>query len=167
MQAIIDWASFYTEKGLWVYPSDLEEKQWVYWKGIKTDKDYKQVCSKWSWNSTASIKLVVGKKGVRVLEVTNKRLLKKALVLLGLPEEYHWLIYSQSKYGIIIDTPSVSILTKGMKNRPFKQVRLLWEGYYSLPSVGVPIYFYKNRKPTGHPTQIPDELFLNCLENLI
>jgi len=167
MQTIKDWAEFYKEKRLWIYPYNLEEKQWLYWKNLKTKEEYYQVFDTWNWKNSTGVKLVVGKKGVRVVEITNKELLKKALQLLNLPEDYPWIIYRQSRYGIIVDTPSVSIRTKGMGNRSFKHVLLLWEGYCVLPATGIPVYFYKNRIPTGHPQQIEDDKFLDSVEALV
>ena len=101
------------------------------------------------------------------MEVTNKKLLKKALRLLNLPEDYPWIIYSQSKYGIVVDTPGASKRTNGMTNRSFKQVLMLWDGYYVLPSVGIPRYFYNNQVPQGHPKQIQDDMLLDCITKLI
>lgn len=167
MQTIEDWAEFYKDKRLWVYPYNLEEKQWLYWKNLKSKEDYNQVAQEWDWNDSTGIKLVVGKRGARVVEVTNKQLLKKALHLLNLPEDYSWVIYSQSRYGIIVDTPGVSKRTNGMSNKSFKQVLLLWDGYYVLPSVGIPRYFYRNQIPQGHPKQIQDEVLLNCINKLV
>lgn len=167
MNIIQNWVQFYMEKRLWVYPYNLDEKAWLYWKNLKSQTEYEQASQTWDWNNSTGIKLVVGKKGVRVVEVTNKQLLKKALNLLGLPEDYPWIIYSQSKYGIIVDTPNVSSKVKGIGNRGYKQVLLLWEGYYVLPSSGIPVYFYKNRIPTGHSKQIADDTLLNCVEVLV
>lgn len=167
MQTIKDWASFYRERRLWVYPYNLEEKQWIYWKNLKSENQYNDMFNAWDWNNSIGIKLVVGKKGVRVLEVTNKKLLKKALRLLNLPEDYSWIIYSQSKYGMVVDTPGTSKRTSGMTNRSFKQVLMLWDGYYVLPSVGITRYFYNNQVPQGHPKQIQDDMFLDCISKLI
>lgn len=167
MQTIRDWVEFYKEKRLWVYPYNLEEKQWLYWKNLKSKEDYEQASKDWNWNDSIGIKLVVGKRGARVVEVTNKQLLKKALHLLNLSEDYPWIIYSQSRYGIVVDTPGVSRKTNGMTNKSFKQVLLLWDGYYALPSVGVPRYFYNNRIPQGHPKQIQDDVLLDCINKLI
>ena len=167
MQTIKDWASFYRERRLWIYPYNLEEKQWLYWKNLKSEYQYNDMFNAWDWNNSTGIKLIVGKKGVRVLEVTNKQLLKKALRLLNLPEDYPWIIYSQSKYGIVVDTPGISKRTKGITNKSFKQVLLLWDGYYALPSIGIPRYFYQNRVPKVHPKQIEDDRLLNCINKLI
>lgn len=167
MRTIKDWAEFYREKRLWVYPYNLEEKEWTYWKSMNNIADYEQLFNGWAWNESTGIKLVVGKKGIRVVEVTNKELLKRALQLLNLQEDYPWIVYGHSKYDIIVDTPSVSIRTKGMSNRSFKYVLLLWEGYYVLPAPGIPRYFYKNRIPTGHPKQIADDALLDCVEAII
>lgn len=167
MQTIKDWASFYRERRLWIYPYNLEEKQWLYWKNLKSESQYNDMFNVWDWDNSTGIKLVVGKKGVRVLEVTNKQLLKKALHLLNLSEDYPWIIYSQSKYGIVVDTPGVSKRTSGITNRSFKQVLMLWDGYYVLPATGIPVYFYKNRIPTEHPQQIEDVKFLDSVNKLI
>lgn len=167
MQTIRDWAEFYKEKRLWVYPYNLDEKPWLYWKNIKSDTEYNLTSNQWNWDANIGIKIVVGKKGVRVIEVTNKQLLKKALQLLNLPEEYPWVIYSQSKYGIIIDTPGISIRTKGMTNRYFKHALLIWNGSYVIPSPGVPRYFYKNQIPQSHPKQIEDDVLMDCLNRLM
>lgn len=167
MNSLQDWAQFYTEKRLWIYPYNLEEMEWLYWKKLNSKEEYEQAAQEWDWKSSTGIKLIVGKKGIRVVEVTNKQLLKKALNLLDLPEDYSWVIYSQSKYGIIIDTPNVSSRMKGMGNRSYKQVLLLWEGYYVLPSIGMPVYFYNNRVPMRHPKQISDDRLLDSFESLI
>lgn len=167
MKSIRDWVSFYTGKRLWIYPYNMEEIEWLYWKGLKSDNEYNMIFQGLDWEEYTGIKLVVGKKGVRVVEVTNKQLLKKALSLLGLPEDYPWIIYSQSKYGIVVDTPGISKRTKGITNKSFKQVLLLWDGYYVLPSIGIPRYFYQNRIPEGHPKQIEDDRLLNCIDALI
>ena len=167
MQAIKDWAIFYKEKRLWVYPYNLKEEGWIYWKKLKSNDDYMTVFNSWDWEESNGIKLVVGKKGVRVIEVSTKKLLKKALALLGLDDGYPWIIYSKSGYGIIVDTPGVSIRTKGMSNKSFKQLLLLWDGYYVLPSIGVSRYFYKNQVPQEHPRQIEDDGLLNCIDTLI
>lgn len=167
MQTIRDWVKFYKGKRLWVYPCNLEEKQWLYWKNLKSKEEYVQASKNWDWDSSTGIRLVVGKGGARVIEVTNKQLVKKALHLLNLPEDYPWIIYSQSKYGIVVDTPGVSKRTNGMTNKSFKHVLLFWDGYYVLPSVGIARYFYKNQIPQGHPTQVSDDVFIGCFENLI
>lgn len=167
MRIIKDWAEFYRERRLWVYPYNLKEKEWTYWKSINNTADYEQLFNGWAWNESTGIKLVVGKKGIRVVEVTNKELLKRALQLLRLSEAYSWIIYSPSRYGIVIDTPGVSLRTKGITNKSFRQVLLLWNGYYVLPSTGVPRYFYNNRIPQGHPKQIADDVLLDCMEAII
>lgn len=167
MNTIKEWADFYTEKRLWVYPYNLEEKEWLYWKSMKSNYDYNDLFQTWDWNKSAGIKLVIGKKGVRVIEVSNKRLLKKALQLLDLPENYSWIICHTSGYGIIVDTPNVSKCVSGMTNKSYKSLQLLWEGYYVLPCVGVPRYFYKNNIPTEHPKQVTDEVYVNCVKDLI
>lgn len=167
MQTIKDWAEYYREKRLWIYPCNFEEKQWLYWKNLKSEHQYNDMYNAWEWNNSIGIKLVVGKKGVRVVEVANKKLLKKALKMLELPKDYSWIVYSLSKYGIVIDTPGVSLRTKGIRNRDSKQASFLWDGYYLLPSRDVPIYFYENRFPIGHPKQLEDDRLLNCVEALI
>ena len=40
MQTIKDWVSFYRERRLWIYPYNLEEKQWLYWKNLKSESQY-------------------------------------------------------------------------------------------------------------------------------
>lgn len=166
MNTIKEWAEFYRDKRLWVYTYNLEEPKWLYWKNLKEKEEYASLFQSYDWNTATGIKLVVGKKGARVVEVSNKQLLKKTLVLLGLPLDYPWIIYSQSGYGIIIDTPSISSKVSGMGNRSFKNALFLWEGYYVLPSVGIPRYFYNNQIPQGHPKQVEDETFLSCINKL-
>lgn len=166
MNTIQDWLEYYKSLRLWVYPCNMEEKPILFWKGLKSNDEYEKLFKEWPW-SMDGIKLVVGKKGVRVLEVSNKLLLKKALRLLDLPKDYQWIIYRREGYGIVVDTPSVSNVTKGMINRNYKRVKMFWDGYYELPSIGSAIYFYKNLVPTGHPKQIEDNVFINCLNNLI
>lgn len=167
MNTLIDWARFYADKRLWIYPCNLKENEWLFWKNLKSNNDYDREAQLWDWDNSDGIKLIVGKKGVRVLEVTSKQTLKKALTLLELPKDYPWIIYSQSRYGIIVDTPGVSKITKGIQNKSFKKLSILWEGYYMLPSTGIPRYFYKNLLPQSHPKQISDDILINCFEKLV
>jgi hypothetical protein len=167
MNTIEDWTSYYLQLRLWVFPYNIEEKPWLFWKSLRDNKKYEELSKDWNWSSAQGIKLIVGKKGIRVLEVGNKKLLKKAVKLLGLPDDYFWIIHQRNKYGIVVDTPGVSNMTKGICNKGFKNILRLWEGYYVLPSTGIPVYFYKNRIPTSHPKQIDDEVFLKCINTLI
>lgn len=166
MSTIAAWARFYVDKKLWVYPYNLEENGWLYWKNLKSDDAYNQVALLWDWTSSMGIKLVVGKKGVRVIEVHNRTVLAKALTLLGLPKDYPWITYSTARYGIIVDTPNVSQRVKGMGNRGYKNLTVIWEGYYVLPCVNIPRYFYSNRIPDGHPIQVSDDVFMDCIDIL-
>lgn len=166
-RSLLERAEYYCLQKIWVYPYNLKEKPIVFWKNIKNSEDYRALFQSWDWDDAIGVKLVVGKKGVRVLEVKTKTLLKKALRLLGLPEDYRWVLYSPTRYGIVIDTPGVSIASKGMSNRSYKNVLMLWDGYYVLPAEGIPVYFYQNRVPIDHPTQVQDEVFFKCVNHLI
>lgn len=166
MRTIEEWTAYYHQLKLWIYPCSLKEKPLLFWKKVKTDEDYTAISKEWDWCDCRGIQLVVGKKGVRVLEVTTERLLKKALHLLGLPKDYSWIIYSKSRYGIVMDTPGISPLSKGMSNKSFKKISLLWEGYYVLPSINIPRYFYMNRTPIEHPQQVRDDVLITTVNQL-
>lgn len=165
MNTIKDWAEWYQQRKVWVFPYNTQEESWSFWKN-KNDKDYFNISKTWHWNEALGLRLVVGKKGVRVIEVSNKRLLFQTLKLLGLPKDYPWVIYSSAGYGIVVDTPNVSKRVFGLTNRGYKKVLLLWEGYYVLPTTDIARYFYENRVPQGHPAQISDDLYLDCVESL-
>lgn len=165
MTTISEWAEYYKKMRVWVFPYMSQEMQWKFWKN-KHDMDYWNLSKTWAWNDDTGLKLVVGKKGIRVIELHNRDLLDKALSLLGLPEDYPWIIVSCLGYGIVVDTPNVSSCVFGMTNRGYKDVLLLWEGYYVLPTTGIPRYFYKNRMPSEHPTQVTDEVFVDCVDIL-
>ena len=139
MNNLLNWAEYYKNLRIWVCPYDIEEPSLSFIKKIKNDKDYQELSKTWNWIQTEGVKLIIGKKGIRVLEVNNKQMLKKALKILQLPEEYPWIIYKQTGYGIIIDTPGISAITKGMTNKSYKNILMLWEGFYVLPSTNMPI----------------------------
>ena len=165
-KSLLKWADYYCQQKVWIYPYNLKESPIVFWKNIKNNEDYQSLYKSWNWNTFTGIKLVIGKKGSRVIEVKTKVLLKKALNLLGLPKDYDWIIYGPTKYGIVVDTPGVSIESKGMSNRSLKKVLILWDGYYMLPTPGVSVYFYQNRIPQCHPMQVKDEVFFKCIKYL-
>lgn len=165
MQTLQEWANYYQRMKVWVFPFSLEEVAWKFWKD-KKDADYLALFKTWDWDGESGLKLVVGKKGIRMIELSDREQLSEVLSLLELPDDYPWIIDSVQGLGIVVDTPSATHSVFGLGNKSNSYCRLLWEGYYVLPSIHVSQYFYKNRMPTDHPSQVLDSLFVNCLNYL-
>ncbi len=161
----------YLKMKVWVYPSNLEERPWAFWKG-KKDKEYLELLQHWNLDDATGLKLVIGKKGIRGIEIRHientESVIQEVLELLGIPDkEYPWIIDRRDGVAVIVDTPNTSSTVMGMTNREYGNVRMLWEGYYTLPSIGVLRYFYGNRLPKEHPAQVSDNTFVECFEAMI
>lgn len=166
------WVKYYQDLKLWIFPYPEHSYSLSFWKG-KSDVDYKNISKDWSWNNNIGLKLLVGKKGIRVLELpkgqdmlSNQNILNSLLIKLGLPSYYPWIIERDNKYGIVVDTPGVSPRTKGMKNRYYGEYLLVWEGEYVLPPSNDIVKFYNNIIPKEHPIQISDDILFGCIESL-
>lgn len=164
------WLEHCQKMKVWIYPSNLVEQPWSFWKP-KKDSDYLELLRDWQIESTTGLKIIVGKKGIRVIEVYSLEdtdsTLQNILELLGITDkEYPWVIETRGRIAVVVDTPSTSSSVFGMTNRDYGSAHLLWEGYYTLPTIGTACYFYKNRIPQEHPTQIPDDSLIKCLEAL-
>ena len=172
MNTIQDWAEFYRQKRLWVFPyniGDTSMAYWKYWRDIK-EPQYVDQYGGYNWNNVDGIKVVVGKKGIRVLilnsienENSKMECLYRALAILKLPNDYPWIIEIGNRFAIIIDTPSDLM---GMGNRTYAECLLLWEGSFVMPSSSNNRNFYKNRLPEEHPTQIKNEVLFACIRDL-
>lgn len=148
---------------VWVIPYNQPQIPWRELKGMD-ERKYSSLYDEWDWNCATGINLIVGKRGIRVMELHDRNRLEEALSALGLPEDYPWIIDSVGSIAIVVDTPNVSPKVFGMTNRGYEKVLLLWEGYYALPFTGIERYFYRNRFPTEHPKQVLDDVFINCIE---
>lgn len=172
MDSIKEWADFYRKMRVWVFPyniGDTSMSYWKYWRNI-AEPEYLEMYEGYKWDNVEGIKLVVGKKGVRVLvlhgmenEKSRMECLYRVLSILKLPDDYPWIIEIGSTYAIIVDTPSDVM---GMGNRTYVECLLLWEGSFVLPSPSNGRRYYKDRLPQSHPIQIPNEVLFSCINNL-
>lgn len=172
MNTIQDWAEYYRQKRLWVFPyniGDTSMAYWKYWRNIK-EPQYVDLYEGYNWNNVDGIKVVVGKKGIRVLvlnsienEKNKMECLYRALAVLKLPTDYPWIIEIEKRFAIIVDTPSDII---GMGNRTYAECLLLWEGSFVMPSSSNNRHFYKNRLPEERPIQIKNEFLFACIRDL-
>lgn len=172
MESIREWAEYYKKLKVWVYPEPQFEYEFQEWNG-KKDIDYQQVFTQWDLNSSIGLRLMVGRKGVRVVEMvrdvsdnTTDKHLHSILNCLGLPDDYPWIIESHDRLGVIVNTPGVSSRTVGRSNGCFGRDILIWRGSYVLPSMDKTICFYKDRLPKVPPTQISDDVLLDYVENV-
>lgn len=166
MKSLREWAEYYQNMRVWVYPYNYFEDGWKYWRN-RNDKDYANISKTFKWeDEVAGIKMIVGKKGIRLLTLDkSERLLNTALELLGLPSEYPWIVETNNSYSVIIDSTEFQL--GNVHVLFYSWGVLLIEGSYVLPSPGNDIYFYQNRKPLKHPTpQVKSELILRCAEKL-
>ena len=174
MKTLEECALWYKGMGLWVYPypSDTQCDYWKYWKPV-TQEQYEKMFGGYDWATAVGVKGVVGKKGSRVVrlkwdgtESFDNEMLKDCLCRMGLPDDYPWVMQVHGWLDIMVDTPNVSQRVKGQTNLSLKQGVLVWQGEYVLPSVGVPVYFYKNRLPSERPVQISDDVLMDYVETL-
>lgn len=164
----------YQHLRIWVYPNYQDDrsypwKEWLYWRNMKEEEYYVKF-NRCDWSSMRGIKLVVGKKGIRVLIIKNvadkddafrQAIIDKILQELSLPQDYAWVIDSYSTISIIVDTKNDPM---GQSNLGLKEVTMLWEGTISLPSLGDSSTFH-NGFPKYRPVQIDASVFLNCAVN--
>lgn len=172
MTSLQEWAEYYRQKRLWVFPynnGDTSMAYWKYWRDIK-EPQYVNQYESYKWNEAYGIKVVVGKKGIRVLilnstenEKSRMECLFCALAILKLPVDYPWIIEIGNRFAIIVDTPSDIM---GMGNRTYAECLLLWEGSFVMPSSSNIRTFYKNRLPEEHPIQIKNETLFACIRDL-
>ena len=172
MNSLQEWAEYYRQMRLWVFPyniGDTSMAYWKYWRDIK-EPQYLDQYESYNWDNADGLKVVVGKKGIRILilnsienEKSKMECLHRALAILKLPADYSWIIEIGNRYAIIVDTPSDIM---GMGNRTYAECLLLWEGSFVMPSSSNDRLFYKNRLPENHPMQIKNESLFACIRNL-
>ena len=67
MKTIKEWAEFYKELRIWVYPylNYYEQFQWKHWRNMD-NSTYDVEYSTYDWNSANGLNVVAGKKGVMI-----------------------------------------------------------------------------------------------------
>ena len=172
MKTLQEWAKYYQKLGIWVLPYPSQAGWDSFWKR-KSDKDYYNISKRWTWNEDKGLHLVVGRKGVRVIELlknscegdTTKHLLK-ALRLLRLPEDYSWIIERKDRLGIIIATLEDSVDISKSWNGYHGRDLLLVEGHYVLPPSNDSIKFYKDRLPNEFPNMVDSKVLFGYVERI-
>lgn len=153
----------YWQRKVYVYPftNVLDNLKWSEWRNVK-DTEYINRMYTYYETEAIGLKLVAGKKGVCGIGIrrdTNDRhsrgIVRTALSLLNLPEDYLWVIHTPHEYIIIVD------LQEGLSStdqKLFENVRIIWEEDIQLPNRyekdSYPVQFMNLFFPSKHPTQI-------------
>lgn len=164
---IQEWAEFYFSNKINVIP-DSEHFDRVDWRHknqtIEELRGY-------GWASTKEIYAIIGKKGIRAINllklgnesVDYKNLIvDRTLSLLGIPQDYPWVVDYVDSISIIIETPDD---IQGMDNRYYRYSELLWQDTLLLPSGG-DVHFYFGQLPKKRPTHIDNKNLLDGIEIL-
>ena len=111
MNTLQEWAEFYKELRVWVYPFNdyYESFEWKHWRNTE-EQGYEDEFKTYNWNAAKGINIVTGKKGVIVLRFPKdediryaNNSLSNVLSVLGLPHDYDWVIESETTLSVLID----------------------------------------------------------------
>jgi hypothetical protein len=160
MKTLKEWADFYVGKRLWVYPYKdyYEQFRWLDWRNLK-DPDYEEKYSKYEWGSANGINVVTGKKGILIISFSKdenvnyaNNSLNNVLNILGLPEDYDWVIESETAFSIVLD---ICDMPMGKIQKKYREINLVYEDHFILPP-GIEHYesLYKNGIPRIRPVQL-------------
>ena len=160
MKTIKEWADFYVEKRLWIYPyrDSYEQFRWLDWRNMKAP-DYEEKYSTYNWDSANGINVVTGKKGLFIItfhkdENANyaNNSLNNVLNILGLPIDDDWVIESNTSFSIVLD---VCDMPMGKIKKRYREISITYEDSFILPP-GIEHYesWYKNGIPRTRPVQL-------------
>lgn len=160
--SLYDRAMFYYRNGIYVYPvyqDPLFGMDTIY-KRVETPPNWEEVWEgkiqneddirKFKWKDAVNVYAVIGKNGIRVLQVEGDRFIDMALYLLDLPFDYLWAGYN----CIIVECPDDSIENF---NSESDGIKLIWQGYFVLHYSP-----YKN----GKPLHVKKDKLFKCIETL-
>ena len=161
----------YYNRKIYVYPfyPGIKPPHWrEEWNGHNQTLDE---VNKYDWLSAGSIYAVAGKKGIRVLTIRvekkkyRKWFTKQALELLGLPENYEWVVCRPGENSIIVETPNDRT---GDQNIMHEFIRLYWQDYFLLPTdvKDIDYHFRYKALPNSRPTHITNNALFSCADTL-
>jgi hypothetical protein len=171
MKTLQEWAEYYKKLGVWVYPyKDYSEQfQWLHWRNMK-DSDYDEEFNTYDWSLAEGINLVTGKKGILVLSFAKDENIKyatnsllKFLSLLGLSQNYDWVIEGDTYFSIVLD---VHTMPMGRINKKYKDFVIRYEDSYILPPVDN-ITNHESHFRNGYPISRPQQLSWTYLSKSI
>lgn len=167
-QSLFDKAMSYYHNGIYVYPvypeSSIRQDYELY-KRLKTPPIWEEVwvgknqneddIRKFKWKDAVNVYAVVGKNGIRVLQIGDDRFIDVALYLLDLPFDYLW---ADGNY-IIVECPDDSIENY---NSESDGIKLIWHGYFILNTFHYSRFPYKH----GKPLHVEKDKLFKCIETL-
>lgn len=172
MKTLQQWAEIYKKLRIWIRPyKERYDSFYKEWKPIKTEDEYQDFFDQIDWNVEKGIELIAGKKGGIVIcfhkdEESNysKQSLLKVLSILGLPNDYDWVIESDYIFGIVLDVHS---LPSGRINKNYRDFRLYWEDFYPLPpGTSECKYWFTYGLPRQHPESMAWNVFVEKLQEI-
>lgn len=175
MSELKEYVDFYTKNGFWIYPfqgsADVFDES--YWSKL-TYQEYLKELNKYDWDSSKGINVVTGKNDICILKIEshpnngyNDLILKNVLNLLGLPEDYQWIVYEAESIYIILKVFGNINSVIGTR---FSRFSVISRRPYALPPEGSHISNYKTHFKYGIPktalAQVTKETFYHCLEQM-
>lgn len=176
-KSLQDYAEYYFSKSMYVYPYSGNKIDWNEWKHqVQNAEDLKS----YTWDTFEGISLVAGKKGIRVLKFMNIEemgimkvfiIVKEALDMLHLPEDYPWIVLTSNSISIIVESADD---IQGMGNRSYtgrKDMKigytiLIWQEYLTLPSTNPRIHFL-SIFPNERPMHVTNANIIKCLDHFM
>ena len=147
MKTIRQWAEYYQQMGFEVSPYNKESN-----------------------DDAIGLHAQIGRNGMRAIcfylgteSIDSKRaLISETLKLLGLSEDYPWIIYISHAVYIIIRTDDIV----EMGNRGFNRGEMLWKTKMVLPAINPNIKFYHKDIPLREVAYVGNEVLFNCVKTL-
>lgn len=159
---------FYLGKDIWVYPNNGYKFSWSMWKG-KYPSTYKnKELPNYSWDKEKGIRAVVGINHLAVIKLkkTNTitsedkdKVLQKTLEILGLPNNYSWIICTKEQKDLFILVKIFDDKNAGNDKIGFGHFDYIKRGFLNMPSPGAAMQFYYGREPTYEIKRIGGEDF--------
>lgn len=170
MRTLRDWAEYYYEMGILVYPFPSQHYPWDSVEEWATFNQTLQIVRNYKWELFESLMGVSGKNGIRVLRLNiNKEdaeyrsyCIDRIFSLLKL-ERYPWVIDTKDALEIIINCQSFFPPETFFG---FRDMVLIYKGNFPLPCTGEEASFYFNGIPTIKPAVITQKALADCIEVL-
>lgn len=170
MKTLQEWAEYYCEMGIYIYPSYLQFD----WSKPEIWKTFKQTINdvrNYNWKISNDLAGLSGKQGIRVLRLNIDKeeslyrnyCINKIFAILNL-ERYPWVIDTQDAVEIIINSPS---FINSFKYDSFKDFLLIYKGFFELPVLNNGVSFYFNGIPTIKPAVISEKSLISCFDILM
>ena len=145
MRTIKQWFEYYQQMGIEVYPyngNSIEDAIGL----------HAQIGSK----GLRAICFYFGKEGIK----SKRVLISETLKLLGLSDDYPWIIYISYAVYIVVRTDDLD----KMGNRGFNRGELLWHTKMVLPAINPNIKFYHKDIPLREIVHVDNEVLFDCVK---